>query len=132
VVDPVLSFLAALRRTARRERLAIQVREETSLHRPLCRDGRFDLALATFDVLNHLRTHAKLPGALSGIARALEPGGHFLFDLNMPELLFSVSEHHRIWRLSSGAVSAETGEWDARVRRGSANRARITVSSRRR
>lgn len=44
--------------------------------------GKFDLATCWFDSLNYLTTNDDLQSAINNIARALKPGGWFLFDMN--------------------------------------------------
>jgi SAM-dependent methyltransferase len=48
-------------------------------------EGRFQAALSTFDTLNHLLAPADLAGAMQSVARALAPGGFFLFDMLLEE-----------------------------------------------
>jgi SAM-dependent methyltransferase len=45
-------------------------------------DARYDLAVSTYDALNHLDSLARLEACFSCVRRVLEPGGHFIFDLN--------------------------------------------------
>jgi len=111
-VDPAVPFLRPLRAAARRERLRIDVRRGDLLSLPLGVGETFDLALATFDVLNHLDRHEELGPALAGIAKALAPGGHVLFDLNSPETIEAFPDHHRVTHLSGGGLSAERGSFD--------------------
>ncbi|MCL4809685.1 MAG: class I SAM-dependent methyltransferase [Thermoanaerobaculia bacterium] len=112
-VDPAASFLRPLRTAARGERLAVDVRRGGVLSLPLGPGETFDLALATFDVLNHLDRHEDLAPALAAVAGALRPGGHLLFDLNTPETVEGFPDHHRVTPLSGGGLSAERGEFDA-------------------
>ncbi len=112
-VDPVAAFLRPLRKAARAERLPIDVRLGGALSLPLAPREEFDLALATFDVLNHLGSHGELAPALSGVAKALRPGGHFLFDLNTPETVEAFPDHHRVTALEGGGLSAERGSYDS-------------------
>mgnify|MGYP001165615625 FL=1 len=44
--------------------------------------GQFDLATCWYDSLNYMLTAEDLGNAFKGVARALKPGGHFLFDMN--------------------------------------------------
>jgi len=111
-VDPASPFLRPLRTAARRERLPIDVRCGDVLSLPLEEGETFDLALATFDVLNHLDRHEELAPALAGVAKALRPGGHLLFDLNSPETIESFPDHHRVTHLAGGGLSAERGAFD--------------------
>ena len=111
-VDPVRAFLAPLRRTARAEGLDVRVRHGELLAVPADPGEAFDLVLSTFDVFNHLPRHADLAPALAEVARVTRPGGHLLFDVNTQETIAGVSGHHRVSRLASGGLSAETGRYD--------------------
>ncbi len=111
-VDPVAAFLRPLRQAARTGRLPIEVRRGAALSLPLRTGEAFDLALATFDVLNHLGSHEDLAPAFAGVAKALRPGGHFLFDLNTPETIEAFPDHHRVTSLAGGGLSAERGSFD--------------------
>jgi SAM-dependent methyltransferase len=44
--------------------------------------GRYDIAVSTFDALNHLESLSKLQACFRCVRAALAPGGVFLFDLN--------------------------------------------------
>ena len=111
-VDPVAAFLRPLRAAAKRERLPVDVRAGSALDLPIREGEAFDLALATFDVLNHLDHHEELAPAFAAVARALRPGGHFLFDLNTPETVEAFPDHHRVTALRGGGLSAERGAFD--------------------
>lgn len=111
-VDPASGFLRPLRAAARAEGLPVDVRRGGVLSLPLGPGELFDLALATFDVLNHLERHEDLAPALAAIAGALRPGGHVLFDLNTPETVRGFPEHHRVTYLEGGGLSAERGAFD--------------------
>lgn len=117
-VDPVPLFVRRLRRAARREGLPIVVREGALPSLPLRPSERFDLVLATFDVLNHLPRKADLGPALGTLARALAPGGNLLVDLVTPQAVASFSDHHRVTFFGDGAVSAESGRYDPATGRG--------------
>jgi SAM-dependent methyltransferase len=47
-------------------------------------DAEFDLATCWFDSLNYLLSEEDLAKAFSNIARALKPGGYFIFDIRTP------------------------------------------------
>lgn len=47
-----------------------------------CLEERFDLAVSTFDSLNHLADEKELAGCFRSVHRALGDGGLFVFDLN--------------------------------------------------
>ena len=121
-VDPAAPFLPPLRRAARRERLAVDARKGSVLALPLRPGESFDLALATFDVLNHLERHEELAPALAAIAGALRPGGNLLFDLNTPETVEAFPGHHRVTHLQGGGLSAERGSFDPRTGAGTVTR----------
>ena len=74
-IDTSGGMLARARRSAPEAELH---RADTRHFRPA---GRFDAALATFDTLNHIVEPAGLASAVRHIAKALVPGGLFLFDM---------------------------------------------------
>ena len=121
-IDPVRPFLTGLRASARTERLPIEVRAGALPRLPLRAGERFDLAIATFDVLNHLERKSDLFPALRSLRSALDPGGHLLFDLNTPETITLFPDHHRVVRLAPGTLSAESGSYDARTGAGTVHR----------
>ncbi len=112
-VEPAVPFLAPLRRAARRARLPLEVRRGALPDLPVRPGEAFDLALATFDVLNHLGSHDALAPSLRAVASALRPGGHVLFDLNTPATVAGFPDHHRVTPLAGGGLSAERGAYDA-------------------
>ena len=48
-------------------------------------ESRAQMAISTFDSLNHILDLTDLEQAFRCVAEALEPGGRFIFDLNMDE-----------------------------------------------
>ena len=70
-------------------------------------DGRYDLAVSTFDALNHLASLEKLGSCFACIRRVLDPGGYFIFDLNTMKGL-------QRWN----GISVEDGEQGMVVNRG--------------
>jgi SAM-dependent methyltransferase len=48
--------------------------------------GRFPLAIAAFNVLEHLYTRGEVTACLQQIAAHLEEGGAFVFDVQLPDL----------------------------------------------
>jgi SAM-dependent methyltransferase len=48
--------------------------------------GGFPLAIAAFNVLEHLYTRVELARCLAAVDRHLAPGGRFAFDVQMPDL----------------------------------------------
>ena len=121
-VDPVAAFLRPLRVLARRDRLPVDVRRGGALDLPVRPGEAFDLALATFDVLNHLDRHEDLAPALARVAKALRPGGHVLFDLNTPWTVEGFPDHHRVTQLRGGGLSAERGSFDPSTEEGTVTR----------
>jgi SAM-dependent methyltransferase len=111
-VDPVRPFLRRLRARAREERLEVEVREGALPDLPLRPGDQFDLAIATFDVLNHLEHKSDLLRAFRSVRSVLRNRGHFLFDLNTPETIELFPEHHRVVRLEGEILSAESGAYD--------------------
>ncbi|HVX65750.1 MAG TPA: class I SAM-dependent methyltransferase [Bryobacteraceae bacterium] len=72
----------------------------------------FDAVLSTFDSLNHILTLAELQRAFESVARALVPGGTFIFDLNMEEAFAT------LWRgsfstVEEAGVGITNGSYDA-------------------
>ncbi len=53
--------------------------------RKLALDGKYGAVLSTFDSLNHILSLSELGEAFRGVFRSLEPGGLFVFDMNLKE-----------------------------------------------
>lgn len=81
-VDLAPTFCRVVRRKARAAGLPIEVHcadmRDFSLRRPV------DLVVAEFAALNNLAERRDLLPTLVSVARALRPGGNFLFDVNTP------------------------------------------------
>jgi SAM-dependent methyltransferase len=58
---------------------------------------RFGLALAAFNVVEHLYTRVELAAFLARVAAHLEPGGHLAFDVQMPDLRWLTRDPQRRW-----------------------------------
>jgi SAM-dependent methyltransferase len=69
--------------------------------------GRYDLAVSTYDALNHLETLSALEACFRCVFQVLEPGCCFIFDLNTEKGL-------RRWN----GVTVEDGEEGMLVNRG--------------
>jgi ubiquinone/menaquinone biosynthesis C-methylase UbiE len=82
---------------ARRDLPEVDLRVQDA--RTLCLESQYDAAISTFDSLNHILTVDDLCRVLAGVHRALEPGGLFVFDMNLEE-----------------AYSADLRQWIVRVR----------------
>lgn len=79
-VDLSPGMCHAARRKARERRLALRV-----IHADM-RDFRLpepvDLIVCEYDAINHVPRHSDLRRVLLAVARALNPGGRFFFDVN--------------------------------------------------
>lgn len=58
---------------------------------------RFPLAIAAFNVLEHLYTRSELAACLSRVAAHLEPDGIFAFDVQMPDLAWLIRDPNKRW-----------------------------------
>lgn len=59
--------------------------------------ARFPLAIAAFNVLEHLYTRGELDACLRTVLEHLEPGGAFAFDVQMPDLAWLLRDPHKRW-----------------------------------
>jgi SAM-dependent methyltransferase len=59
--------------------------------------GRFPLAIAAFNVLEHLYTRGEVTACLQRIAAHLEEGGAFVFDVQLPDLAWLNRDPGRRW-----------------------------------
>ena len=57
----------------------------------------FDLAIAPFNVLEHLYTRGEVDACLRRVAAHLAPGGAFAFDVQMPDLEWLVRDPVKRW-----------------------------------
>ncbi len=73
--------------------------------------AKYSAALSTFDSLNHLAHIDDLQKVFACVHRALEPGGLFVFDMNLEEAFLS---DHRRWtaEVTSEYVSLVRGSYD--------------------
>jgi SAM-dependent methyltransferase len=60
-------------------------------------DGRFSLAIAAFNVLEHLYTRGEVTACLQRIAAHLAPGGVFAFDVQLPDLAWLTRDPTKRW-----------------------------------
>jgi SAM-dependent methyltransferase len=58
---------------------------------------RFPLAIAAFNVLEHLYTRGEVTACLQRIAAHLAPGGAFVFDVQLPDLVWLSRDPTRRW-----------------------------------
>jgi hypothetical protein len=59
--------------------------------------GRFPLAIAAFNVLEHLYTRGEVMACLERIAAHLTPDGAFAFDVQLPDLTWLARDSSRRW-----------------------------------
>jgi SAM-dependent methyltransferase len=59
--------------------------------------GRFPLAIAAFNVLEHLYTRGEIDACLRCVAAHLEPGGVFAFDVQLPDLAWLIRDPVKRW-----------------------------------
>jgi SAM-dependent methyltransferase len=76
-----------------------------------------DLVSSEWGVVNHLPRKRELVRVANTVARALRPGGYFLFDINRKRLF------EKVWagmemRETQGYVHVQEGGWDARRGKG--------------
>ncbi len=58
---------------------------------------KFPLAIAAFNVLEHLYTRGEVDACLRRIAAHLEPGGAFAFDVQLPDLEWLIRDPAKRW-----------------------------------
>ncbi len=58
---------------------------------------KFPLAIAAFNVLEHLYTRGELDACLRAVAAHLAPGGAFAFDVQMPDLAWLMRDPDKRW-----------------------------------
>ncbi len=86
--------------------------------RALHLEHRYDAALSTFDSLNHLMSLEDLGEVFAGVHRALEPGGLFVFDMNL-EQAYSADLRQWMVHVSDEAVEMMRGTYDFAARKAS-------------
>ena len=59
--------------------------------------GTYPLAIAAFNVLEHLYTRGEIDACLRCVAAHLEPGGIFAFDVQLPDLGWLMRDPARRW-----------------------------------
>jgi hypothetical protein len=58
---------------------------------------RFPLIIAAFNVLEHLYTRGELDACLRRVVQHLEPGGAFVFDVQLPDLEWLIRDPEKRW-----------------------------------
>jgi SAM-dependent methyltransferase len=86
--------------------------------RNLLLDARYGAALSTFDSLNHILSLDELKNVFAGICRILEPGGLFVFDMNLAEA-YSVDLREWSVNLSETSVGLVRGKFDPALKKAS-------------
>jgi len=98
-IDQSAGMLAKLR--ARVEAAPGAVGSRIRMHEgDLCTFGigvTFPLAIAAFNVLEHLYTRGELHACLERVAAHLAPGGAFAFDVQMPDLAWLIRDPAKRW-----------------------------------
>jgi SAM-dependent methyltransferase len=59
--------------------------------------GKFPLAIAAFNVLEHLYTRGEVEACLHAVARHLAPGGVLAFDVQLPDLAWLLRDPSKRW-----------------------------------
>ena len=59
--------------------------------------GRFPLAIAAFNTVEHLYTRGEVGACLARVAAHLSPGGAFAFDVQLPDLAWLVRDPTKRW-----------------------------------
>ncbi|MBV8863787.1 MAG: class I SAM-dependent methyltransferase [Acidobacteriaceae bacterium] len=100
---------AGLIELARRELPHVEffVQDATHLSLP----GKFQAVLCTFDSLNHILTLEDLEQAFAGVYRSLDPGGLFVFDMNLAEA-YSADLHQWSVDLQEESAGLVRGKFD--------------------
>ncbi len=60
-------------------------------------DGKFPLAIAAFNVLEHLYTRGEVHACLRRVRAHLEPGGAFVFDVQLPDMIWLMRDPNKRW-----------------------------------
>ncbi len=74
--------------------------------------------LSTFDSLNHVLTLAELTGVFKRVANVLEPGGLFVFDMNL-EMAYAIDLHEWSVDIKEDCVGLVRGGFDRQKKRAS-------------
>ena len=98
-VDRAPAMLELLR--ARVAKLPSSVRRRVTIVDGDLRDfdvgGRFELAIAAFNVVEHLYTRGEVDACLRRIAAHLAPRGAFAFDVQLPDLAWLLRDPRKRW-----------------------------------
>lgn len=58
---------------------------------------RFSLIVASFNVIEHLYTRGEVAACFERVAAHLEPGGAFMFDVQLPDLAWLIRDPNKRW-----------------------------------
>lgn len=110
-VDQSPEMLAIARRSAEEKGIAVTLFQQDM--RDLALPAPVDAATCLYDSLNYLTTDADLQQTLAAVARALRPGGLFLFDMNTIQGL-ATRWGNRVWLIQDNedALEVDQSEFD--------------------
>lgn len=106
-VDRSQPMLAVARRKARTAAVRVRWLRQDLAHLSLP-SAAFDAAVCLYDSLNYITQARNLSRTFRGVARALRPGGLFIFDMNTPYAL------EREMFTQSGQVGPLRYQWTSR------------------
>lgn len=77
-------------------------------------ESRYQAALSTFDSLNHVLSIEELRSVFRGVCRVLEPGGMFVFDMNLEHAYLSDHDWRQRWTVNirDGSIGLVRGSYD--------------------
>ena len=71
--------------------------------------GTFSLVYLVWNTIMNVTTQAEQVAVFANAARHLDPGGHFVVEVMVPQLrLFPAGEHRRVFNLSDNHIGIET------------------------
>lgn len=98
-IDQMPPMLARLHQRSRKlsPSVAKRIRTECADLCTFAVPGTFPLAIAAFNVLEHLYTRVELDACLRRVAAHLAPGGAFAFDVQVPDLEWLLRDPTKRW-----------------------------------
>lgn len=79
-------------------------------------EGEFSMAFAVFNAIWNLRTQDKQTACFQNVARHLQPGGHFVVELFVPDLL-AISPGHNIQPIRADTTGMSFDVYDVITQR---------------
>ncbi|MEP6626221.1 MAG: class I SAM-dependent methyltransferase [Acidimicrobiia bacterium] len=70
-------------------------------------DARFGLAYLVYNTISNLITQDEQVDCFQNVARHLEPGGHFVIELGIPEVRLPPGDTHRVFEATSTHVGVD-------------------------